>query len=94
MSLKPTGALPATGVDDSKVVRSSDRNNRKSAKSDFIKFIRRAEEPSFLISDIRRAFTQLRQAFTKAPILQYFDPDHHIKIGTDASVYAIGSVIS
>ena len=56
--------------------------------------MRKAEEPGFLTSNARRVFTQLRQAFTKAPILQYFDPEHHIQIKTDVSDYAIGGVLS
>ena len=49
---------------------------------------------SYLTPDAKRAFTQLRQAFTKAPIFQYFDPKCHIRIETDASGYAIGGVLS
>ena len=56
-SPKPAGALPATSVDNSKVVRSSDKNEGKLAKSDFTKPMRRVEEPSFLTPDVRRAFT-------------------------------------
>ena len=56
-SPQPAGALPATAVDDSEVVGSSGRNERKSAKSDFTKPVRGAEEPSFLTPDARRAFT-------------------------------------
>ena len=56
-SLQLAGALPATGVDDSEVVRNSGGNKGKSAKSDFIKPMRGAEEPSFLSSNARRAFT-------------------------------------
>ena len=52
-SLKSAGALPATGVDNSKVVRNSGRNVGKSAKSDFTKPVREAEEPSFLTPDAR-----------------------------------------
>ena len=48
----------------------------------------------YLTPDARRAFTQLRQAFTKAPILQHFDPECHIWIETDASGYAIGAMLS
>ena len=87
-------ALPATGIDNSEVVRSSGRNKKKLAKSDFTKPVRRAEEPSFLTSNTRQAFTQLRQAFTKAPILQHFDFEHYIRIKTDASSYTIGGVLS
>ena len=48
----------------------------------------------YLTSKARLAFTQLRKAFTKAPILQHFDPECHIRIETDASGYAIGGVLS
>ena len=51
------GALPATAIDNSKVIRSSGGNEGKSAKSDFTKRICGAEEPSFLTSDTRQAFT-------------------------------------
>ena len=57
--------LPAIGVDNSEVVRSSGRNDRKLAKSDFIKLVRGAEEPGFLTSDARQAFTQLKQALPR-----------------------------
>ena len=93
-SPQPAGALPATAVDDSEVVGSSGGNEGKSAKSDFTKPVRRAEKPSFLTPDARRAFTQLRQVFTKASILQHFDPKCHIRIETDVSSYAIGGVLS
>ena len=48
----------------------------------------------YLTSDVRRVFTQLRQVFTKAPILQHFDPEYHIRIETDISGYAIGRILS
>ena len=59
-SPKPTGAWPATGVEDSKDIGSSGGNKRKLAKSDFTKPVHRAEKPSFLTFNTRRAFTQLR----------------------------------
>ncbi len=49
---------------------------------------------SFLTADARRAFTKLRQAFLEAPILNYFDPERHIRIETDALGYAISGVLS
>ena len=52
------------------------------------------EEPSFLIPNTRRVFTQLRQAFTKAPILWHFDYEQYIRIEINASGYAIGGVFS
>ena len=93
-SPQPSGALPATGIDNGKVVGSSAENEGKSAKSDFTKPVRRVEKPSFLTPNTRQAFTQLRQAFTEALILRYFDPEHHIRIETNASGYAIDGVLS
>ena len=93
-SPQPAVALPATAVDDSEVVGSSRENEGKSAKSDFIKPVRGAEEPSFLTPEARRAFIQLRQAFTEAPIFRYFNPERHIRIETDASSYAIDGILS
>ena len=85
-------ALPATGIDNSKVVGSG--NNGKLAKSNFTKPVRKAEEPKFLTPDARQAFTQLRQAFIKALILQHFDPKRHIRIKTDPYSYAIDDIHS
>ena len=48
----------------------------------------------FLTPGAKLAFTKLRQAFLKAPILHHFDPERHIRIETDASGYAIGGVLS
>ena len=45
-------------------------------------------------SGARKAFNQLRQKFTKAPILQHFDPKYHIRIETDTLSYTIGGVLS
>ena len=50
--------------------------------------------PSFLTPEARSAFNRLRLAFTKAPILRHFDPECHIWIETNASGYAIGSILS
>ena len=48
----------------------------------------------FFIIDARRAFTKLRQAFIKAPILNYFDPEHHIRIKMDALGYIVGGILN
>ena len=50
-------AILANGIDNSKVVGSSGGNDKKSAKSDFTKPVRRAEESSFLTPNTRQAFT-------------------------------------
>ena len=47
-----------------------------------------------LILKAKVAFTKLRQAFVKAPILYHFDPKRHIWVETDVSGYAIGGVLS
>ena len=52
------------------------------------------KELSFLTPDAKQAFIQLKQAFTKALILQYFDPEHRIWIDTYNFGYDIGSVFS
>ena len=35
---------------------------------------------NYLTSDAQRTFNQLRQTFTKAPILQHFDPKQYIRV--------------
>ncbi len=48
----------------------------------------------FLITNARRTFTGLRQAFVEALILNYFNLKHYIRIEMDASGYAIGKILS
>ncbi len=48
----------------------------------------------FLTFEARKAFTELRQVCVKVPILNHFDPEHHIQIETDATGYAIGGILS
>ena len=48
----------------------------------------------YLNPDAKKAFDQLRQAFTKAFILQHFNPKQYIRVETDASGHAIGGVLS
>ena len=49
---------------------------------------------NYLTPNAKKAFDQLRQAFTKAPILQYFNSEQYIQVETDASGYAISGVLS
>ena len=49
---------------------------------------------NYLTPNAKKAFDQLRQAFTKAPILQHFDPEQYIRIETNASGYAISGMLS
>ena len=48
----------------------------------------------FLTADAKRVFTKLKQGFVEALILNYFDPERHIRIETDALGYAIGGIFS
>ena len=66
---------------------------QKSSKSKNLSKSKKTES-GFLTSGARKAFTELRQAFIKAPILHHFDPERHIRVETDASGYAIGGVLS
>ena len=49
---------------------------------------------AYLISNAKKAFTQLRQAFTKALILCHFDLECNIRIETNAFGHAIDRVLS
>ena len=88
----------ASRVDDDEVVSNggAGRSNtsKKLAKSKRTKSVHNLEESKFLTFEAKDAFNRLRQAFTKAPILQYFDPKCHIWIEFNASSYAIGRVLS
>ena len=63
--------------------------SRNSPNFDLIK-----AELSFLTPGAREAFNCLWLAFTKAPILWYFDPKYHIWIEIDTLSYVIGSILS
>lgn len=51
-------------------------------------------ELGFLIPKPRLIFTELRQAFVKAPIIHYFDLKCHIGIKTNKSSHVIGGVLT
>ena len=50
--------------------------------------------PKFLTLNAKTTFDHLRLAFTKALILQHFDPKCHIRIETNILGYAISKVLS
>ena len=92
-------ALRELGTDE--IVRSggkaNDRNlskKFKNAKSEIQMRVRTTEEPTFLTPGTKEVFNQLRQVFTKAPILWHFDPECHIRIETNTLGYAIEEVLS
>ena len=53
-----------------------------------------SQSGAFLTTETRRAFTELRQAFIEALILNHFDSKRHIQIEIDALGYAIGGILS
>ncbi len=65
----------------------------KSKKSDLPKAKINSSKTDFLTSGAKKAFTHLQKAFTKAPILRYFDLECYIWLKTDVSKYAIGRVL-
>ena len=66
----------------------------KSKNHNFLKSRTEEARTGFLTPKARLAFTKLRQVFVEAPILHHFDLESHIQIETNASSYAIGSVLS
>ena len=67
---------------------------RKTSKSKNLSKSQKTVGSDFFTPGAKLAFTKLRQAFFKALILYYFDPDCHIRIETDVLGYAIGGVLS
>ena len=53
-----------------------------------------SQSGAFFTTDARKTFTELRQAFIEAPILNHFNLEHHIRIETDVLGYAIGRIFS
>ena len=99
--LKMTRSLnsPQKDNDDEVIGSGGDKNLSKSKKSKNTKSgvqtrLGATGEPIFLTPNARKAFNQLSQAFTEAPILRDFDPEYHIRIETNASGYIIGEVLS
>ena len=68
--------------------------NKKSRKLTYIPNIEATKKPNFLNPNAKKVFNYLWLAFIKAPILQQFDLESHIRIETNASGYAIGRVLS
>ena len=56
--------------------------------------MKKSLETDFLTFRAKEAFSRLRKAFTKAPILRHFDSEYNIRIEIDTSEYAIGRVFS
>ena len=79
----------------SKSGKSKGKKSKKPSKGENLpNFNAKDSRPSFLTPKARSAFNRLQLAFTKAPILQYFNPECHIWIKTDVSDFAIGGMLS
>ena len=48
----------------------------------------------YITYNAKQVFTQLKQVFTKAPILQHFDLEYYLRIETDLLSYAIDGVLN
>ena len=87
------GGLDGSGMDDVEVDGSEVGDNEIGKKGRNLSKSKKTES-GFLTSRARMAFTKLRQAFIKAPILYHFDSKCHIWVETDMSSYAIDWVLS
>ena len=76
-------------VNGSEVDDEVGKKGQKTSKSKNI-----VESSDFFTPVAKIAFTKLEQAFCKAPIVHYFDPERHIRIKTDESGYSIGRVLN
>ena len=70
------------------------KKGRKTSKSKNSSKSKKMVRSDFLTPGAMLVFTELRQAFLKAPIFYHFNPKRHIRIETDVSDYVIGGVLS
>ena len=70
------------------------KKGRKTTKSKNLSKSKKTVVSDFLTPKAKLAFTKLRQAFFKAPILHHIRLECHIQIEMDVSGYAIGRVLS
>lgn len=68
------------GANDNEIVGGSGSSRADKTVKNSSSNIGTTEEPTFLIPGAKEAFTQLRQVFTKAQIIQHFDLECHIRI--------------
>ena len=96
--LSKTWKLSKSGKSKSEKTSKSEnlaKSGKKLSKSgNSTNFDATEDGPKFLTSDAKTAFNRLWLAFIEVPTFWHFDPECHIRIETDASGYAIGSVLS
>ena len=92
--------IDGSGMDDIEVdgneveVDEVGKKGRKTSNSKNLFKSKKMLRSDFLTPGAKLAFTKLRQAFLKTPILYHFDSERHIRIETDVSGYAIGGVLN
>ena len=91
--------IDTSGIDDVEIVGGEvdiDEVGKKGRKISKSKKSSKSETvgSDFFTPGAKLAFTKLRQAFLKAPILHHFDLERYIQIETDVSGYAIVGVLS
>ena len=87
------GELDRSGMDNIEVDSGEVGDNEIGKKGRNLSTLKKTES-SFLTYKARIAFTKLKQAFIKALILHYFDPERHIRVEMDKLSYAIDGVLS
>ena len=70
------------------------KKSQKTLKSKKLFKSKKTVRSDFSISGARLAFSKLRQAFLKAPILHHFDPKYYIRNVTNVLSYTIGGIFS
>ena len=85
------GEIDGGEVEDDKVREKVQKRSKSKNLSKSKKIVRSSD---FLTLGAKLVFTKLSKAFLKALILHHFNTEHHIRIETDASGYAIGGVLS
>ena len=80
------------GTDGSGGISGSKIDDRLANLSNSMK--KKSSGSGFPTSEASLAFTQWKKAFTEALILHHFDPEHHIRITTNALGYFIRRELS
>ena len=82
-------------IDDKEVeVDKVGKKGQKISKSKNLFKFKKTIGSDFLTPGAKLAFTKLRQAFLKGPILYHFDLERHIQIETNELGFVIGRVLS
>ena len=88
-------------VDGSKIDDEVEKKGQKTSKSKNLFKSKKSFKSKIMVGSLnfltpgtKLAFTKLKQAFFKVPILHHFDPKYHIRIETNLLGYVINKVFS